>query len=654
MPLEQEALQIDTRDYDQLRQALLERIPRYLPEWTDYNASDPGITLIELFAWLSEQLLVELNRVPERSYVSFLKLLGEELRPAAPAIAYLTCTALPNLPANATAAIPDGAQFGAQPPGGDMVVFEAAEGIALIRLPLTDVQVFDGAAFSVVSDSNAQPGTPFRPFGWAPQIGSALYLGFRRPDPATPAPFPATRMTWRVSFPEDAALRRAVSSRDLAEEPEPIAPVDLVWEYRADATTWRPLAVQRDGTAGFTRPGTIQVQAPPDAIATAEGRVTERCFWLRVRIAGGSYPAGNPPQIDVIRPNVLEVRSLATVLEEVLGVSTGMPNQLFTLQRRPVQPASFDLVVEGPPPTRSVEPWQRRTNLLAADREDACFVLNATAGTVQFGDGINGLIPVADSRVIARRYQYGGGQAANVDPAAIALPLSALTNVGAVTNEYRAVGGNDEQNLADFLRSAPERLRHRNRAVSADDYAELAREVGGVGRAIALPLFHPDYPTVDIPGAVTVVIVPATTDPAPVPSPALLEAVARYLEPKRPIAAELYVIGPEYLPIEVEATVAVAPYASFDAVRQAVIAAIDADLAPLGSDKASGRAFGLDLYPTRLFSVIQQVTHVRSVSYLAVNGQEGPALNTPISVPQHGLVYGASTHRIHVVPYTEQ
>src|SRR5690349_15361640 len=124
MPLEQEARQLDTRTYDQIRRDLLAQIPRYLPEWTDYNESDPGVTLIELFAWLSEQLLFEMGRVPDRSYIKFLKLLGQELRAAVPATAYLTLTPDAGAQTSPTApATPDGAQFGAQPPGGDLVIF---------------------------------------------------------------------------------------------------------------------------------------------------------------------------------------------------------------------------------------------------------------------------------------------------------------------------------------------------------------------------------------------------------------------------------------------------------------------------------------------------------------------------------------------------
>jgi predicted phage baseplate assembly protein len=66
------------------------RIIRYCPEWTDYNLSDPGITLIELFSWMTEMLVYRLNRVPERNYLKFLEMLGVELSPASSARVELT------------------------------------------------------------------------------------------------------------------------------------------------------------------------------------------------------------------------------------------------------------------------------------------------------------------------------------------------------------------------------------------------------------------------------------------------------------------------------------------------------------------------------------------------------------------------------------
>ena len=83
---------LDDRSYQQLRDELIRRIPVYAPEWTDRNASDPGITLIELFAFLGENLLYRFNQVPERTYLEFLRLLQIPLRPAQAAQALLEFT----------------------------------------------------------------------------------------------------------------------------------------------------------------------------------------------------------------------------------------------------------------------------------------------------------------------------------------------------------------------------------------------------------------------------------------------------------------------------------------------------------------------------------------------------------------------------------
>lgn len=76
---------LDDRNFDDLMEECLLRIPRYCPEWTDHNISDPGITLVELFAWLTDQMLMRFNQVPRKNYIAFLELLGIRLQPPTPA-----------------------------------------------------------------------------------------------------------------------------------------------------------------------------------------------------------------------------------------------------------------------------------------------------------------------------------------------------------------------------------------------------------------------------------------------------------------------------------------------------------------------------------------------------------------------------------------
>ena len=76
---------LDDRTYEQLREELVERIPVYTPEWTNHNESDPGIALLELFAYLGESLLYRFNQIPDTTKIEFLRLLGVAPRTARPA-----------------------------------------------------------------------------------------------------------------------------------------------------------------------------------------------------------------------------------------------------------------------------------------------------------------------------------------------------------------------------------------------------------------------------------------------------------------------------------------------------------------------------------------------------------------------------------------
>ena len=640
MPLE--VPDLDIRKFEELLREAKLRIPRYTPEWTDFNESDPGITLVQLFAWLTEMMLYQMNRVPERNYRKFLQLLGMELEPAQPATAHLTFTAQAGA---AVEPVTIRSQIAAQPPeGGDPLIFETEEGLDLIRVPLTDVQVFDGAAFTKVTPANETLGTPFRPLGWVPQVRSALYLGFSQTDPpAADRPFPQ-ELHFRVFLLAETQAGQAQSCHEATQPPTP--PVTLVWEYNAtaEAQRWHRLNVYEDESAAFTREGYIIVQGPAEIEATEDvGKVAEPRFWLRCRLAAGRYPAGRSPEIDFIRPNTVPAVNLSTVRDEILGISEGLPDQTFELRQRPVQGDSLHLwiEVEGQEPER----WVRVDDFLASKPEHPHFILDASAGVIHFGDGQRGRIPVAGADIVAREYRFGGGKAGNVGAALINTPLTTLVGVEKVTNERPAVGGADEQSVEDLKETAPHALRHRNRAVTGEDFAALAQQVGGIAKTTAVPLAHPDHPGVEVPGAVTVVIVPDTEDVPPQPSPDLIARVCEHLNDLRLLTAEIFVKGPEYQLIKVDTRVAAQPYASFDAVTRDVVLALNEYLDPKTQE------FGRDLYPTSFYDVIMDVPDVRAVEslYVYVNGRPHEPLSARVIVPSDGLVYGAG-HEITVVP----
>src|SRR5262245_51046669 len=81
---------LDDRRFDDLVAELVARIPAHTPEWTNPRLGDPGRTLIELFAWLTDALLYRVNLIPERQRLAFLRLLGVQMRPASPARGLIT------------------------------------------------------------------------------------------------------------------------------------------------------------------------------------------------------------------------------------------------------------------------------------------------------------------------------------------------------------------------------------------------------------------------------------------------------------------------------------------------------------------------------------------------------------------------------------
>jgi hypothetical protein len=83
---------IDNRRYQDLLNEALARIPVHNPEWTNFNKSDPGVTLVELFAFLTENLLYRANQIPERNRRKFLQLLGVPLQPSSSAVGLVTFT----------------------------------------------------------------------------------------------------------------------------------------------------------------------------------------------------------------------------------------------------------------------------------------------------------------------------------------------------------------------------------------------------------------------------------------------------------------------------------------------------------------------------------------------------------------------------------
>src|SRR5215210_4481909 len=166
MPLPQPNL--DDKTFEALVAESVKLIPREAPEWTDHNRHDPGITLIELFAWLAEMQHYYLNRVPEANYLKFLKLLGTRLREATAARAEASFTPQPD----SQAVVPRRAKLS----GETGAVFETEEPLVVIPARIKKVVTTSQAVFKDQTEANLIEGLTYYAFEQEAAVDNRLYV----------------------------------------------------------------------------------------------------------------------------------------------------------------------------------------------------------------------------------------------------------------------------------------------------------------------------------------------------------------------------------------------------------------------------------------------------------------------------------------------
>jgi predicted phage baseplate assembly protein len=659
MPLEDLLPDLDDRTYDDLIREVRTRIARYAPEWrpgasawTDVNDSDPGVTIAQVFAWLSEMLLYRLNRAPALNYVKFLQLIGIELKPAEPARADVTFGVDPAF-AQPIVRVPQRAQLSADAgDGGPTLIFETTRALTAFRAVLEAVVGYDpDTAFTSFGAANAQAAQPFLPFG--PRAPEGAYLALGLQDPA--------------SLPSEVLDLAFVTSGDAQGIPRvscdaggtsAISPAVLAWEYY-DGAAWRGLTLLRDDTLALTRSGHVLLRLPPAGIPIsaktnlpASDPVAR--YWLRARIVRSQY--ARAPGLLAVRANTTEVEQAETIRHEVVGGSDGSRNQRVRLRNRPILKDSLQLLIqvsdEGP------QLWTDVPDLFGSGPADDHYVLNRTSGEIRFGDGVNGNVPVAyvgnpGGNIVAREYRTGGGRRGNVPAGAISTLVTTVPGIdaAAVSNLQAAHSGRDEETLDEAKKRAPGSLRSRDRAVTAEDFEYLAAQAADVKRAKALPGFHPDFPHQKLPGLVSVIVVPDADpqQPMPMPSDGTLRSVCRFLDERRLITTEVFVLKPNYQKVEVLGEVVAAESADAAQVHEEVVASLIEYFHPLrGGESGSGWPFGGTIHYSRVYQRVFAVPGVASIVRLVIvlDGEEQREC-ADVPIERNGLLY-STDHAVSV------
>lgn len=724
MPIE--SPQLDDLRFNTVVEQLRRLIPVYAPEWTDHNESDPGIALLQLFGYLSEQLGYRINRLPDKAYVEMLKLIGVRLRPATPAQ-----TTLAFYLAKAELAtgfvINEASKIRARSKANPPPTFETTQNVDAVPAQLvaiattrhddlrdilfTDAIVdADTAAsvvptrFSLVWDGRQPklkdwPEQPVRLFARPTDATHAtLWFGLAF-NPLPSAGFLGQRVTLTIQLDDD-ELPFGAAQADCSVDVTPVVEAlgrALEFVYFRPALpgesngTLQKLRVLSDTTFGLTRSGQIRLDVPldigpvpdsewKDVRAPATATVADLCAaaasgsgspslptpiphpllgalktpvvgapskvpasgWLGLRFATA---VGESIALRAVSFNAAPAIAAVTASNELLGRGTNRSDQQLSLVHGNVLADTLELIVQDV--VRDVyERWSRVDDFDANGPDDLVFVLDAEAGIVYFGDGVNGRAPGLDARVVAVRYRWGGGVATELAAGTITQGENLPPQVQDVTNPVAARGGRDAETLDAAKHRAPKELKRFGRAVTAEDFGLFASETPGVRivRSLVLPLRRPYTAEglacagVDMdrvaPGAISLVAVPGGSGRYVAPTEGELQAVCRHLNAYRLLTTELYVVAPQYVRL-FDLTVTVVPRPGFTRteLREAVAAHLERYLHVLtGGPDAEGYAFGGVVSHSELVAQVFRVPGIDRVETLTASYDgSDPAATPPLT-----------------------
>jgi len=644
---------LDDRTFQQLADEAKRFVQQRCPTWTNHNVSDPGVTLIEAFAWMTDLLLYRLNRVPDRNYLKFLDLVGVRLFP--PTAARVEMSFRLSSHQDAEVRIPRGTLVSTPRTATEQAItFATTDELAIVPA----VSEFVGSMIEADQLRDHTPhlglGRAFACFADRPKVGDALYVGFDRPAPAN---LVLIEITCEVGG-------HGIDPRD----------PPLAWEAW-DGERWSRCDLERDTTGGLNISGSVELHLPA---AHARSTVGARsAAWVRCRVVeaeGRPAYRSSPRVLNCTGATVGgDVRAIhgEEVRDEVLGTSEGVPGQTFLLKHAPVvldsEPVVVEIALTRPPtedggggllpPERHApvdrpapglpaaaqagaedpvwEPWERVPSFADSGEGDRHFSLDATNGEVAFGPSVRlpdggiryyGAVPPKGAIVRARGYRTGGGRHGNVEPRAISVLRSSIPYVAAVYNRRTAAGGVDGETVEEARVRGPVVLRTRNRAVTIEDYEELTREAAPeASRVRCVPVTDgPDA------GALRVLVVPAAPQEAGrirlehlILGELVGERIRAYLDDRRVVGARVSVEPPSYVGLTVVARLRARQTADPDRVRDDALRALYEYFNPLtGGPDGDGWPYGRPVQVGEVFGVLSRVRgldHVEEALLFAAN-----------------------------------
>jgi predicted phage baseplate assembly protein len=640
---------LDDRRFQDLVDDAKRLVQQRCPEWTDHNVSDPGVTLIEAFAQMVDQVIYRLNRVPDRHYLKFLDLMGVELLPPAPARGQVTFW----LSAPQPQTVHVRAETQVATPRTDVqdpTVFSTVRGLDVISCSFGHAATQAAGEDPVDRDRELLGPDGFAVFARQPIPGDALLVGLT-------AAVPSCAVLVRIDCPVQGV------------GVDPTNP-PLVWEAW-NGSGWSACEVERDGTGGLNRPGDVVVHVPADHQASIKAR--QRAGWLRCRLRATGPTERTYQESPVVRGlsaftvgGTVEMVHAEVVPTEELGSSEGIPGQRFPLRRRPVVPWPEPTVLEVGGPA-DWQAWTEVPHFADCAADTPAFRLDLAAGEVELGPAVResdgtlrqyGAVPPRGSVLRLCSYHTGGGRRGNVARGQVRVLKTSVPYMARVENRTPAVGGVEAESVENAKLRGPVLLRSRGRAVTVEDFEHLAREAApGAARVLCLPATDPAEA-----GGVRLVVVPQVVGDAlgridrrelQPPESMLADIVAR-LDAARLVGTRLLVIPAEYVGVTV--VVRATARRGYDpaTVRGDVLRALYRLLHPVeGGSDGHGWPFGRAVRAPEVHAALAALPGLDLSGDVELqlfpadaDGQRSAAVQR-LDLPPHGLVHSFE-HQVRV------
>jgi hypothetical protein len=595
-------------------------------EWTLHAPVDPGITLLELFAYMLEQRAYWMDHAPDSVVRGAMRLLGEQPRPteAAGTVMHFSAVSEPlELGADSIFTLSK-----STPP----LIFSAKGDIVLLPFQQLNNQreqirvLIDG----VDRSADLEHGKVLRLFrsdGHSAEVRIELWLK---------AALPKTEK--RLSLLFDLLNPTSVPSQWSPEAVKAVPPPAKISWFYFDATDKRvPFADSEidDGTGGLRRSGVVTLSIN-ESWKDIPDELAKETYKYKIDLVVDKSTFSAPPLLKRLIPNVAVAYHQHNTEEQTLK------RDWLPLAGNEI--ALVDLPEDNPvknyPPIENTislqlrerdgewHEWQATADLAFHGPTDRVFVADRVLGKISFGDGLTGRLPVlmndGGSQIVIN-YTVGGGEAGNLGANLLwnyklpeGLNESRADATFCVLNVVETTGGAEPETISALRERAASSLKARTRAVIREDYEEIARTVPGIAikRAYAAVGFHPSYPCVPIPGAVTVFILPdvprpdkldddfdeSLTEsafvPAPIPDAGALAMVQQALEQRRLAGSEVIVLPPSY--IDVAITIEIESNANNKAeLRSRIDRRLRRFFDPLiGGDEEIGWPFGEPVRPS--------------------------------------------------------